>query len=43
MSAQNTWSGKDGTFDYHDFAGMLFKVFELDEEWTKQTIQHWNV
>ena len=43
LSAQNTWSGKDGTFDYQDFAHMLFKVFELDEEWTDQTIWHWNV
>ncbi|KAN0130316.1 hypothetical protein V8E53_011862 [Lactarius tabidus] len=43
LSTQNTWSGKDGTFDYQDFAGLLFKLFELDEEWTKQTIRHWNL
>ncbi|KAN0139301.1 hypothetical protein V8E53_002802 [Lactarius tabidus] len=43
LSTQNTWSGKDGTFDYQDFAGLLFKLFELDKEWTKQTIRHWNL
>ena len=43
LSTQTTWSGKDGTFDYQNFANFLFKIFAIDEEWTAETIQHWNL
>ncbi len=43
LSSQPTWTGKDGTFNYEDFAEMLFQVFKQDDEWTEDTIRWWNL
>ncbi|KAN0128004.1 hypothetical protein V8E53_014181 [Lactarius tabidus] len=43
LSTQNTWSSKDGTFDYQDFSSLLFQILDLNKEWTSQTIHFWNV
>ncbi|KAN0135028.1 hypothetical protein V8E53_007146, partial [Lactarius tabidus] len=42
LSSQQTWSSKDGLFNYEDFAEILLQVFEQDEDWTSETIRWWN-
>ena len=42
LSSQQTWSGKDGQFNYEDFAANLRQVFEADEAWARSTIRWWN-
>jgi hypothetical protein len=43
LSSQHTWTGKDGMFDYQDFADLLFEIFNHDDKWTTQTIRQWNM
>ncbi|KAI9445703.1 hypothetical protein BJY52DRAFT_422297 [Lactarius psammicola] len=42
LSSRPTWTGTDGSFDYEEFADLLFQVFQQDEDWTNETIQWWN-
>ena len=42
LSSQQTWSGKDGLFNYEDFGQILQLVLEQDENWTNETIHWWN-
>ncbi|KAH9028514.1 hypothetical protein EDB84DRAFT_1563091 [Lactarius hengduanensis] len=42
LSSQQTWSAKDGLFDYEEFFETLLRVFEVSEDWTKRTLRWWN-
>ncbi|KAH9018102.1 hypothetical protein EDB85DRAFT_2154730 [Lactarius pseudohatsudake] len=43
ISSQQTWSCKEGPFDYDTFAEMLFGLFEVDQDWMRETISWWNL
>ncbi|KAH9069854.1 hypothetical protein EDB83DRAFT_2674202 [Lactarius deliciosus] len=43
ISSQQTWSCKEGPFDYDTFAETLFGLFEVDQDWTRETISWWNL
>ncbi|KAH9172692.1 hypothetical protein EDB89DRAFT_1906001 [Lactarius sanguifluus] len=42
LSSQQTWSAKDGLFDYEEFFETLLQVFEVSEDWTNRTLRWWN-
>ncbi|KAH9177216.1 hypothetical protein EDB89DRAFT_1902451 [Lactarius sanguifluus] len=42
LSSQSTWTGKDGAFNYEDFADTLFQVLQENKEWADETIRWWN-
>ncbi|KAH9069694.1 hypothetical protein EDB83DRAFT_2518048 [Lactarius deliciosus] len=42
LSSQQTWSAKDGLFDYEEFFETLLWVFEVSEDWTNRTLRWWN-
>ncbi|KAI9465094.1 hypothetical protein BJY52DRAFT_1221184 [Lactarius psammicola] len=42
LSAQQTWTGKEHHFDYEEFFETLLQVFELDNDWCKETLSWWN-
>ncbi|KAN0135071.1 hypothetical protein V8E53_006962 [Lactarius tabidus] len=41
ITNESQWSGKDGLFDYQDFAELLFTIFEQDSDWTEETLKWW--
>jgi hypothetical protein len=41
ITAESQWSGKDGSFNYQDFAEPLFTTFEQDSEWTEDLLRWW--
>ncbi|KAH9015649.1 hypothetical protein EDB84DRAFT_1567627 [Lactarius hengduanensis] len=43
ISSQQTWSCKEGPFDYDAFSETLFGLFEVDKNWTQETISWWNL
>lgn len=43
LSSQHLWMGKDGAFDYQEFADFLVNIFKVDDEWTSKTIWQWNL
>ncbi|KAH8976904.1 hypothetical protein EDB86DRAFT_3093844 [Lactarius hatsudake] len=43
ISSQQTWSCKEGPFDYDTFAETIFGLFEVDWDWTRETISWWNL
>ncbi|KAH9004495.1 hypothetical protein EDB86DRAFT_2825643 [Lactarius hatsudake] len=43
ISSQQTWSCKEGPFDYDTFAETIFGLFEVDRDWTRETISWWNL
>ena len=41
ITTQSHWTGKDGSFNYQDFAELLFVLFEQDLDWTDETLRWW--
>jgi hypothetical protein len=42
LSSQEKWTGRDMMFNYVEFANILFELFKLDKDWTKETLAWWN-